>query len=135
MFQELLIETADRSFQDVGDAEILCRDHFRRRFEFDLQDSAAHVDLQQVRAVVVKGFRGVYRRVELHLRLGKMTVDFRGKGAADGVQLHGSLAAKRGDLLCLLNQNAVFFRKRFDGLRQLSQSVLCQVGDRSICRP
>src|ERR1035437_9821484 len=64
LVEQFLVESADRAFQGVGDAEVLGGDQFRSRRKRDLEDAPTHVDLHQIDQVLLKRVRVVARRIE-----------------------------------------------------------------------
>src|SRR5260221_14109531 len=85
--QKLLVERANRAFQRVRHAEILGRNQLWSCPEGQLQNSAAHVDLYQVRNVVPKRFLRIGRGIQLHFVALQEAIDRVHKLGANRVQV------------------------------------------------
>src|ERR1700689_3023346 len=89
LLQQLLVEAADRSGQDVRHAEIFGGNRLRGGFEFDLQNAPAGVDLEKIDAGILEAFRSVFLRLEFQLDFRKQLVQTADEIAADTVQFQG----------------------------------------------
>src|ERR1039458_1347567 len=128
LLQQLLVEAADRSGQDVGHAEILGGDQLRGGFEFDLQNAAAGVDLEKIDALILKAFRPVVLRLEFQLDLRKQLVQVADEIAADAVQLQGRLAAQRTNLVRPADAYLVLAGQCVQASSQFPEAVAARLG-------